>query len=66
MNTFDFSECLSCLNCDMTVGINIDGKERHYHMEDGIVYCTIGNSIKYAVKAFYADAVMSNQWFLVE
>lgn len=68
METFDFSEALSCLKAGMRVAINIKGKERHYYMVDNTIYCVPNNKtfLTYKVKKFEIDAVLSEDWRLVQ
>ena len=66
-DTFDFQEALSCIEADMPVCLNIDGKERKYFLNDkGEIVCTPNGKehLTYKVKQFHIDAVMSKEWRL--
>lgn len=63
MKYFDFSEALSCINCDMPVSIKLGGKVRTYYRKNGKIMCRAGIS-EYVVNHFYTDAIESNKWYL--
>ena len=66
-NTFDFQEALSYIKADMSVCLNINGKERKYFLNDkGEIMCTPNGNphLTYKVDTFHIDAVMSNDWKL--
>lgn len=68
-NSFDFQEALSCIEADMPVCLNIDGKERKYFQnENGEIMCTPNGKehLTYKVKQFQIDAVMSKEWRLCQ
>lgn len=64
---FDFQEALSYIKSGLVVGLTIDGKERHYYLNQfGDVMCTPNGKehLTYKVRKFEIDAVMSNNWKL--
>lgn len=67
-NKFGFEDALLFMQSDMTVGLNLNGKERHYFIKDGEIYCIPNNKehLLYKVKEFYIDSILSNNWFLVD
>lgn len=69
METFDFQEALSYIKADMPVYLNIDGKERKYFLNDkGEIMCTPNGKehLTYKVKQFQIDAIMSDNWKLID
>ena len=69
METFDFQEALSYIKADMPVYLNIDGKERKYFLNDkGEIMCTPNSKehLTYKVKQFQIDAIMSDNWKLID
>ena len=63
MNYFDFSEALSFIKSDIPVCLTIEGKTREYYMDNDVIMCKVGKTT-YAVKQFYIDAIMSNEWYV--
>ena len=69
METFDFQEALSYIKAGMVVGITINNVERHYYLNQfNEIMCTPNGKphLTYKVNTFHIDAVMSNDWKLVD
>ena len=68
METFDFSEALSYLKSGMRVALTLKDKERHYYISNNAIYCVPNNRpfLTYKVKKFELDAVLSEDWRLVQ
>ena len=67
-NTFDFQEALSYIKAGMTVSLTLNGMERHYYLNQlGEIMCTPNGKehLTYKVNTFHIDAVMSNNWKLI-
>ena len=68
MKTFDFQEALSYIKAGMTVSLTLNGMERHYYLNQlGEIMCTPNGKehLTYKVHTFHIDAVMSNNWKLI-
>ena len=68
MKTFDFQEALSYIKAGMTVSLTLNGMERHYYLNQlGEIMCTPNGKehLTYKVNTFHIDAVMSNNWKLI-
>ena len=68
METFDFQEALSYIKAGMTVSLTLNGMERHYYLNQlGEIMCTPNGKehLTYKVNTFHIDAVMSNNWKLI-
>ena len=66
---FDFSEALFSIKCGQVVSLTLNGKERRYYLNqfNQIVCCPSGKEwLKYIVRDFKIDAIMSNEWTLVD
>ena len=69
METFDFQEALSYIKAGMTVSLTLNGMERHYYLNQlGEIMCTPNGKehLTYKVNTFHIDAIMSNNWKLVD
>lgn len=69
METFDFQEALSYIKCGLVVGLTINGIERRYYLNQfGEIMCTPNGKehLTYKVHTFHIDAVMSNNWKLID
>lgn len=69
MKTFDFQEALSYIKAGLVVGITIKDIERRYYLNQfGEIMCTPNGKehLTYKVKQFQIDAVMSNEWKLID
>lgn len=69
MGTFDFSEALFCLKCGLVVSLTLGETERRYYMNQfGDIMCTPNckENLTYRVNTFHTDAIMSNNWKLVD
>ena len=69
MKTFDFQEALSYIKAGMTVSLTLNGMERHYYLNQlGEIMCTPNGKehLTYKVNTFHIDAIMSNNWKLVD
>nr|DAW84427.1 MAG TPA: hypothetical protein [Caudoviricetes sp.] len=67
MEKFGFGEAISFMEIGEIVCLELDGKTRMYHMENGKVICNIeGSFVTYPVTKFYTDAVLSKDWCLYE
>lgn len=68
-NMFDFQEALAYIKAGMVVGITINNIERRYYLNQfGEIMCTPNGKeqLTYKVNTFHIDAVMSNEWKLVD
>lgn len=68
-DTFDFQEALSYIKAGMAVSITIKDIERRYYLNQfGEVMCTPNSKehLTYKVNTFHIDAVMSNNWRLLD
>lgn len=68
-DTFDFQEALAYIKSGMVVSLTLNGVERIYHLnQNGEVICTPNGKehLTYKVNTFHIDAVMSNDWKLVD
>ncbi len=68
-DTFDFREALSYIKAGMVVGITINNVERCYYLNQfGNIMCTPNGKehLTYKVNAFHIDAVMSDDWKLID
>lgn len=68
-DTFDFQEALSYIKSGMTVSLIIDGVKRVYNLnQNGEIVCTPNGKehLTYKVNTFHIDAVMSDDWRLVD
>lgn len=66
--TFDFQEALSYIKSGMKVSLTINDVTRTYFLNDeGEIVCTPKEKdyLTYKVKLFHIDAIMSNDWNLV-
>lgn len=66
-NYFGFDEAIYCLKCGQMVQININGKLRRYFKDDdGNIICEPNGKeyLRYKIKNFKIDAVMSDKWEL--
>ena len=69
MKTFDFQEALSYIKAGMTVSLTLNGMERHYYLNQlGEIMCTPNGKehLTYKVNTFHIDAIMSDNWKLVD
>lgn len=69
MKTFDFQEALSYIKAGMVVSLTLNGMERHYYLNQlGEIMCTPNGKehLTYKVNTFHIDAVMSDNWKLVD
>lgn len=69
INTFDFQEALSYIKAGMTVSLILDGVKRVYNLNQvGEIVCTPNGKehLTYKVNTFHIDAVMSDDWQLVD
>ena len=69
MKTFDFQEALSYIKAGMVVSLTLNGMERHYYLNQlGEIMCTPNckEHLTYKVNTFHIDAVMSDNWKLVD
>ena len=69
MKTFDFQEALSYIKAGMTVSLTLNGMERYYYLNQlGEIMCTPNGKehLTYKVNTFHIDAVMSDNWKLVD
>lgn len=68
-DTFDFQEALSYIKSGMTVSLTIDGVKRVYNLnQNGEIICTPNDKehLTYKINTFHIDAVMSNDWKLID
>ncbi len=68
-DTFDFQEALSYIKAGMVVGITINNVERRYYLNQfGNIMCTPNGKehLTYKVNTFHIDAVMSDDWKLID
>lgn len=68
-DTFDFQEALAYIKAGMAVSLTLDGTRRVYTLDqDGDVICTPNGKehLTYKVNTFHIDAVMSDNWQLVD
>ena len=69
MKTFDFQEALSYIKAGMVVSLTLNGMERYYYLNQlGEIMCTPNGKehLTYKVNTFHIDAVMSDNWKLVD
>ena len=69
METFDFQEALSYIKCGLVVSLTINGIERRYYLnQSGDIMCTPNGKehLTYKVNTFHVDAVMSDNWKLID
>lgn len=69
METFDFQEALSYIKAGMIVSLTLNGMERHYYLNQlGEIMCTPNGKehLTYKVNTFHIDAIMSDNWKLVD
>ena len=69
MKTFDFQEALAYIKCGLVVSLTINGIERRYYLNQfGEIMCTPNGKehLTYKVHTFHLDAVMSNDWKLID
>lgn len=69
METFDFQEALSYIKCGLVVSLTINGIERRYYLNQfNDIMCTPNGKkhLTYKVNTFHVDAVMSNNWKLID
>ena len=69
MKTFDFQEALSYIKAGMVVSLTLNGMERHYYLNQlGEIMCTPNGKehLTYKVNTFHIDAIMSDNWKLVD
>lgn len=68
-DTFDFQEALAYIKAGMVVSLTLNGVERIYRLnQNGEVICTPNGKehLTYKVNTFHIDAVMSDDWKLVD
>ena len=68
-NTFDFQEALSYIKCGLVVSLTINGIERRYYLNQfGDIMCTPNGQehLTYKGNTFHVDAVMSDNWKLID
>lgn len=65
---FDFEEALASIKCGQVVKLVLNGKERKYYLDNGNIICIPNNKkwLGYKVKEMKIDAIMSNEWELVD
>lgn len=69
IETFNFQEALSYIKAGMAVSLTLGGVTRVYHLnQQGEVVCTPNGKehLTYKVSTFHIDAVMSDDWTLVD
>ena len=69
METLDFQEALSYIKCGLVVSLTINGIERRYYLNQfGDIMCTPNGKehLTYKVNTFHVDAVMSDNWKLID
>ena len=69
MTTFDFQEALSYIKAGLVVGITINGIERKYYLNQfGNIMCVPNGKeyLAYEVSVFHIDAIMSDDWKLID
>lgn len=69
MKTFDFQEALSYIKAGMVVSLTLNGMERRYYLNQlGEIMCTPNGKehLTYKVNTFHIDAIMSDNWKLVD
>ena len=69
METFDFQDALSYIKCGLVVSLTINGIERQYYLNQfNDIMCTPNGKehLTYKVNTFHVDAVMSNNWKLID
>ena len=69
METFDFQEALSYIKCGLVVSLTINGIDRRYYLNQfGDIMCTPNGKehLTYKVNTFHVDAVMSDNWKLID
>ena len=69
METFDFQEALSYIKCGLVVSLTINGIERRYYLNQfNDIMCTPNGKehLTYKVHTFHIDAVMSDNWKLID
>lgn len=69
MKTFDFSDALLWITVrEKRASLTINGTERTYYKQDNTIRC-IPNGLKhlsYPVRKFHIDAVLSEEWILLD
>lgn len=68
-DTFDFQEALAYIKAGMVVSLTLRGVERTYQLnQSGEVICIPNGKehLAYKVNTFHIDAVMSEDWKLVD
>lgn len=69
MNTFNFQEALSYIKAGMVVSLTLKNTERRYYLNQfGEIMCTPNNKphLTYKVNTFRIDAIMSENWILID
>ena len=69
MKTFDFQEALSYIKAGMVVSLTLNGMERRDYLNQfGEIMCTPNGKehLTYKVNTFHIDAIMSDNWKLVD
>lgn len=69
IETFNFQEALSYIKAGMVVSLTLGGVTRVYYLnQQGEVVCTPNGKehLTYKVNTFHIDAVMSDDWTLVD
>ena len=66
--TFDFQEALSYIKAGMYVSLKLNNIERIYYLKDDKIMCIPNHNkrLEYSVSSFYIDAILSNNWQLVD
>lgn len=68
-DTFDFQEALAYIKAGMVVSLTLNNIERRYYLNQfGDIMCTPNNKehLTYKVNTFHIDAVMSDDWQLID
>lgn len=68
-NTFDFQEALSYIKSGLVVSLTINNVERRYYLNQfGDIMCTPNckEHLTYKVNTMHTDAIMSNNWILID
>lgn len=68
-DTFNFQEALYYIEAGMVVELTINNVERRYYLNQfGDIMCTPNGKehLTYKVNTFHIDAVMSNNWKLID
>jgi hypothetical protein len=65
---FNFQEALSYIECGLHVKLVLNDVNREYFMENNNIVCIPKDKeyLKYVVKKFNIDAVLSNNWQLCD